>query len=188
MCSARHSCGLTFFLEFTSSQSEALVYGQKYSKTLIHILALNKKIHKSKSWISSSLVRSSHPSAKGRTILKLVNAREINQSGQPGWHTAHGLLNIEAPMRVCRSQSPYYPWWLRILSCMSHNHCIELSPYQPLALLHGTRRACYKPADTSTGFCFVLIFFSDATNRLCQQPVILSQQNVHISQWARLGL
>lgn len=33
---------LPFSLEFISSQSEALVHGQKHSKSLINIFALNK--------------------------------------------------------------------------------------------------------------------------------------------------
>lgn len=73
-----------YFLEFISSQSEALVPGQKHSKSLINIFALNKKRQKSKTWIPSSPVGSAHPRAKGRAILKSGNAGETNQSGQPG--------------------------------------------------------------------------------------------------------
>lgn len=173
----------TYFLEFISSQSKALVPGQKHSKSLINIFALNKKRQKSKTWIPSSPVRSAHPRAKRQGHFEIRKCRR-DEPIRPAWLThCLWLIKYWRSSWDRRAHVTHGDW--EYMRCMSHGPLhTELSPCQPLAPPRGTRRACYKPADTKPGG----VFFLMPQTLLCQQPIILIQQNAHTSLWTRLGL
>lgn len=174
-----------FFLECTSSQSEALVHGQKHSKSLTNVFVLNKKIDKSKTWIPSSLVRSSNPSATGKAVLKSGNAGERHQSDQPGWHIAHGVLNIEAPYEsVLTTESTSLMVTENTWVAWVTTHCIQ--NFHHTSLWHWPMGP--KECATNQQTPALVIFFLMPQTDLCQQPIILSQRNIHTSLWTRLGL
>lgn len=75
-------------------------------------------------------------------------------------HRAH-IIHGDWEYMLCMSRGPLHT---------------ELSPHQPLALPHGTRRACYKPADTNTGG----FFFFGCHKQFCANNPLFSSNRMHI--------